>query len=115
MRDVLVDDAQSAGRVDKDVTQSILADDAAFEIAEIGRSLVFDDRRYKRRSLRRSRRLHDRAALKERREVCDARRVVALRCEQCCVDRRIAQELSSFFCAAEGALDRLLHEHMQVT
>ena len=73
MRDVLVDEAQAARHVQKDVAQSVLPDDPSLEIAELRRLLLLDlhdgARLRRDRRLDADRRLHQRFALKQRREL----------------------------------------------
>ena len=86
VRDVLIDQTETARHVDEDVTHPVLTDDAALEIAEVRLRLVFDvdQRSCNGRALSGERRLHHRALLEERRELGSPTRprVVSLRCEE---------------------------------
>ncbi len=110
MRDVLVDETQPAGRVDHDVAQAVLTDDATLQVAELWR-VLFIERRRDSGGLLPQRRLHDRGLLKERREVGHggARFVIPLRREEPTTGRfgpgrlrihRFAQELTPLLGAA---------------
>ena len=69
VRDVLVDDAQAARRVDEDVAHPVLPDHAALEIAELVRTCSMTVGAGDGCALRRPRRLHECGALEKRREL----------------------------------------------